>query len=281
MIRTSGPARRVLAVLVALISVAAAAGLAVSSAGAQGTPPDGKGTAGPPSPYEYATELMGEELGKKLVPLVNKAMITRSKYGYLFRAGQQHTRLTITQTDAGLWFVDRRTRSWKRLARGCHAVKVRRGVGAVCRVPATISEQAPLLIEVWPRLGNDHVDGHTLPATFSMTVLGDDGNERVRFGSGPDFFNGFTGTDRVWGGAGDDWIRSGQDDDIVHGGDGDDQLVDSHADDVLYGGNGDDRIGGGPGRDRIDGGAGADRLYCGPGADDAVSDADDLRLLDC
>ena len=94
------------------------------------------------------------------------------------------------------------------------------GIAAVCRVPAGISATAPLLLEVWPRLGDDYVDGSSLPDTFAMTVLSDAGHDVALFGAGPDFFNGFTGRDQVWGGAGNDWIRTGQEADLVWGGDG-------------------------------------------------------------
>lgn len=270
---------RWIAAMVALGAVVAGTTVPLPSAEADGSaPPDGERTAGPP--YDFATQLLGEELGEPLVPLLNQALITRSQHGYLYRAGQQDTRLRITVTDGGLRFADRGTKSFKRVAIGCRRVPVRRGVAALCPVPSTISVDAPLLVEVWPRLGNDWVDGHTLPATFAMTVLGDRGRERVRFGAGPDFFNGFMDTDRVSAGLGNDWIRSGPGRDVIDGGDDDDQIVDLEGNDFLLGGNGEDRIGGGPGDDQMDGGPGEDFLLCGPGQDDVRFDPLD-RLLDC
>lgn len=206
--------------------------------------------------------------------------LSRVRHGYLYRAGQQNSRLQITFSKDGLRFVDRGTKSFKRVARGCRQVPVRHRVSAVCRVPSTTSVDAPLLIEVWPKLGNGWVDGHTLSAAFAMTVLGDKGRERVRFGAGPDLFNGFMGVDRVSGCAGNDWIRPGPGRDVIDGGDDDDQIVDLAGDDLLMGGDGEDRIGGGPGNDRIEGGAGKDLLLCGPGLDHVPFDPLD-RLIDC
>lgn len=269
--------RRTLSILAALAVVAGAAALP-GPARADDTPPLGPGTAGPP--YPYATALMGEELGRPLVPLVDKAMITRSPHGYLYRAGQQDSRLTVTVVDGRMRFVDTGTRAFRRVARGCRTQRVRRGVAAVCRVPRWASSARPLLLEVWPRLGHDYVDVSTLPATFAVTVLGDGGHETVRLGAGPDFFNGHTGRDRVSGGAGNDWIRSGDDDDAVSGGDHDDQLVGMDGDDVLHGDAGDDRLAGMAGQDSLDGGEGRDFLLCDIGVDNVLTDLLD-RLLGC
>ena len=242
-----------------------------------GTPPYGEGTAGPP--YDYATELMGDGT-YTLIPLPDKAMITRTEHGYLFRAGQQDTHLVVTLTDDGLLFEDTGTASWKRIARACDRVDAAVGVAAVCRVPKGITAAQPLLLEVWPRLGDDYVDGSSLSDTFAMTMLSDAGHDVALFGAGPDFFNGFTGRDQVWGGAGNDWIRTGQEADLVWGGDGDDQLVGTDGNDTMYGEAGDDLLGGGAGGDRLDGGAGADALRCEGGPDIAWTDGAD-RLRGC
>jgi len=264
------------ATLAAAVGATLAPGLAPGVASGQGTPPNGPGTAGPPYPYE--TALMG---GYTLLPLPDQAALTRTEHGYLFRAGQQDTHLTVTLTADGLRFADTGTADFKRLAGSCVDEKVKVGIAATCAVPAGVSVSAPLLLEVWPRLGDDHVDGSTLPATVAMTVLGDAGHDTAHFGAGPDFFNGFTGRDRVWGGDGNDWIRTGQGPDRVWGGAGDDQLVATDGRDVLYGEAGDDLLGGGAGDDRLDGGAGADRLKCDGGQDTATTDgADRLRFCE-
>lgn len=263
------------ATIAALATVGAL--LVPSAAAGGGTPPLGAGTAGPP--YDYQTALMGGD-GYTLIPLPDQAMITRTEHGYLFRAGQQDTHLVVTLTDEGLWFEDSGTASFKKLARRCREQPVDVGVAAVCRVPAGISAAAPLLLEVWPRLGDDYFDGSSLPDTFAMTMLSDAGHDVALFGAGPDFFNGFTGRDQVWGGAGNDWIRTGQEADLVWGGDGDDQLVGTDGPDTMYGEAGDDLVGGGAGNDRLDGGAGKDALRCEGGSDTAWADLLD-RLKGC
>lgn len=263
--------RRLVAVLAAVVGSAVPAGTAAADA----VPPGGEGTAGPP--YPYTTELMGQF---ELIPLKDQAMITRTEYGYLYRAGQQDTHLVVTPTTQGLLFVDTGTERFKRLGRGCAEQEAEVGVAAVCRVRKGVTTERPLLLEIWPRLGDDFVDGSSLPATFAMTVLGDAGTETVRLGAGPDFFNGFTGHDRVWGGAGNDWVRSGLDDDTVWGEAGDDQLVGVEGDDTFYGGEGDDRLGGGPGRDRLDGGADADFILCDSEDEIILAEPQD-RLLGC
>ncbi len=250
--------------------------LVAGPATGKGTPPYGEGTAGPP--YAYATELMGGD--GTLISLPDQAMITRTEHGYLFRAGQQDTHLVVTLTEEGLRFEDTGTDRFKRIARACRSEEVAVGVAAVCRVPSGISTAAPLLLEVWPRLGDDHVDGSSLPATMAMTVLSDAGHDVALLGAGPDFFNGFTGRDEVWGGDGNDWIRTGQDADRVWGGPGDDQLVGTDGRDTMYGEDGDDLVGGGAGSDQLDGGPGSDTVRCEGGADIAWTDGAD-RLRGC
>lgn len=268
--------RRTLTAAAAVASLAAAGSLLVPGvAEGRSTPPLGPGTAGPP--YDFTTELMG---GSGLISLPDQAMITRTEHGYLFRAGQQDTHLVVTLTDEGLVFEDTGTLRFKRTARACERQEVAVGVAAICRVPTGISATAPLLLEVWPRLGDDYVDGSSLPDTFAMTVLSDAGHDVALFGAGPDFFNGFTGRDQVWGGGGNDWIRTGQEADLVWGGDGDDQLVGTDGADTMYGEGGDDLVGGGTGNDHLDGGPGRDALRCEGGADTAWTDGAD-RLRGC
>ncbi len=245
-----------LAVLVATAMTAVTVGTAHG-----GEPPAGT-NAGPP--YNYTTELIGDG---SAVPLKDQAILQRTKLGYRFRSGQQDGHLVVTRVKRGLRFVDRGTKSFKRLTPACNRKKVRKGIGAVCRVPGSISVRRPLLVEVWPRLGNDYTDASTLPATFAATVLGDKGRDVANFGAGPDFFNGFTGRDRVRGGAGNDWIRPGIGDDLIHGGSGEDDLVAVEGEDTVRGGRGDDRLWTGDGNDRLLGGSGDDRLWAGDGND--------------
>jgi len=241
------------------------------------------GRAGPPGanagpPYNFVTELIGDGAA---TPLKDKAMLTRTTHGYRFRTGQQDSHLVVTRVDGGLRFVDTGTRSWKRRSPACHRKQVRRGVASVCRVPGDISVRRPLLVEVWPRLGNDYTNTSTLPATFAVTVLGDKGHDVARFGSGPDFFNGFSSRDVVSGGAGNDWIRSGLGNDAVNGGLGNDDVVAVEGRDTISGGKGDDRLWGGDHHDRILAGAGADFVLCGNGRDHAKAGAGDRVARNC
>jgi len=239
--------------LALLIGATMSSGLAPSTLAAQTDP-----AAGPPC--DFQTELLAGDA----VPLKDAAIISRTACGYRYRAGQQNSHLVVTLVKDGLRFVDTRTSRFDRLTPDCRKLRhLKRGVAAVCRVPDGFSEAWPLLIEVWPRLGNDYVDGSTLPATFAMTVLSDAGNDVAHLGAGPDFFNGASGRDRVWGGAGDDWLRTGDDSDHVWGGAGDDYLV------------------GVDGPDTIVGGMGVDQIYCGNGTDGATVDRDDSIFRLC
>lgn len=269
--------RRFLTAAVAVVSAAAGgvAALAQEPAVGRGTPPLGPGTAGPP--YSYTTELMG---GSALLPLPDQAALTRTKHGYRFRAGQQDSDLEITLVDGGLRFADTGTGRFRRLAPACREEQVKTGIAAVCPVVQGVTAARPVLVEFWPRLGDDRLDASTLPETVAVTMLGDAGDDLARFGAGPDFFNGHTGVDQVWGGGGNDWIRTGKDDDLAWGGAGDDQLVGTDGRDTFYGEDGDDLLGGGGGNDTFDGGPGADLVRCEGGVDTVQADGPD-RLRSC
>ena len=232
--------------------------------------------AGPP--YEFTTELTGQ-FGT--IPLKDQVMLTKTQHGYRFWSGQQDSHLVVTQVGGRLKFVDTGTKRWKKLSPACQKQKSRVGVAAVCRVPASISVRQPLLVEVWPRLGNDFTDTSSLPATFAVTVLGDKGHDVAHFGAGRDFFNGFSGRDVVWGGGGNDWIRAGLDNDTVKGGAGNDDLLAGEGRDNVRGGPGDDRVGGSDGNDRLRGDSGADFVLCGTGKDRVKADAADRIFHDC
>ena len=259
------------------LALVATAALAAAGAGAAngGGGPAGA-NAGPP--YNFTTELMGQGT---FIPLKDKAMLTRTRLGYLFRTGQQDSHLEVTLVNGKLRFVDTGTESFKRRTPACQRKRVKVGIAAVCRVPGDISERRPLLIEIWPRLGNDYTDVSTLPATFAVTVLGDKGHDVARFGAGPDFFNGYSGRDRVWGGGGNDWIRPGLGNDVVLGGSGNDDVVAVEGRDRVHGGEGADRLWGGDGNDRLRGGVGADFVLCGNGHDRAMADGADRIAQSC
>ena len=266
--------RRMLTPALTLLLAAGVSAATVGAADGNDRPP---GTdAGPP--YAFITELMREATA---TPLKDQAMLTGTLHGYRFRTGQQDSHLVVTLVAGGLRFVDTGTTRWNKLSSACHRKSVQVGVAAVCPVSPAITASLPLLVEVWPRLGNDYTDTSTLPNTFAVTVLGDKGNDVAHFGAGRDFFNGYSGRDLVWGGGGNDWIRAGLDNDAVDGGSGNDDIVAVEGNDTVRGGDGEDRLWAGDGDDRLWGGAGADFVLCGGGRDSATVDAPDRVFGDC
>lgn len=266
--------RRIVCPALAVLVAAGVASLPVGAAVAGGQPAPGA-HAGPP--YKFTQEIMHGNV----IPLKNEAMISKSKHGYVYRAGQQDSHLVVTQVRGGIRLADTGTRSLKKLPKACHRVRSNPGIAAICRVPSSISARKPLLLEVWPRLGNDYLNTSALPASFAATMLGDKGNDVAQFGAGRDFFNGYSGRDRVSGGAGNDWIRSGLDDDTVAGGRGNDDIVAVEGSDTVQGGDGADRLWAGDGRDKLSGGAGSDLFVCGSGRDHAKVEGPDHVQRDC
>jgi hypothetical protein len=218
------------------------------------------------------TALMGD--GKE-IPLKNAAMITKTKYGYRYRAGQQDSHLVVTQPVGRIRFVDTGTRKLRHLPSSCHRLRVRGGIGASCPMPARYDRRHPMFLEVWPRLGNDYIDGSTLSRAIRLWALADAGSDRVYGGAGDDFVNGAQGNDRAHGGAGNDWIRTGIGRDRLWGGGGKDRLVGVDGADQVHGGPGRDRVEGGHGNDRLWGDIGRDRVMCGIGIDGAWIDSAD------
>ncbi len=251
--------------IVAGAALAAGTGAGLTAANA-GQPAD----AGPP--YTFTTVLNGQF---DFVPLKNAAMIRKSRHGYTYYAGQQDGHLTVTQEGDALLLHDTTAHRFEELAGGCRDVAVDKGVAALCSLPGDLTTSRPLLLEVWPRLGDDYTDGRTLPATIAMSVLGDAGDDVARLGAGPDFFNGAKGNDVVTGGAGNDWLRTGDDADTIKGNAGNDYLMGVHGSDLIRGGRGDDRLGGSQGNDRLFAGPGSDVLSCGSGSDGATIDSAD------
>lgn len=230
---------------------------------------------GPHRPYVQEINMGG------VVPLKNQALLNRTPHGYLFRGGQQDNNLTMTYVEGRLHFVDTATQSWKWTPpKACVQLDVPQGVGASCRMPAKFSPSAPMLVEVWPRLGDDTLDSTALPALFDVAFLGDKGNDVARLGAGNDFFNGAQDSDRGYGGAGRDWIRTGLADDFIDGEEGSDYLVGVDGNDTIYGGPGDDQLFGIDGNDKLFAGEGTDRLSCGNGTDEASLKHSD-KALNC
>jgi serralysin len=232
--------------------------------------------AGPP--YHFMTELMSFAPNLRVK---DQAILARTKLGYRLWSGGQDSHLTVSRVDGRLSFRDTGTQSFKRLSPKCERQRVRVGISALCRIPKDIGLRRPLLVEIWPRLGDDYTDASTLPATFAVSMLSDEGNDVAKLGAGRDFFNGHLGRDRVWGGGGNDWVRGGDGNDHVYGGPGNDDVVGMENDDTVHGGAGNDRIWTGPGRDDLIGDEGADLLLCGTGIDTATADASDKVFRSC
>ena len=266
--------RRIVCPALAVAVAAAAAAVTVGTATGGAAPPGSN--AGPP--YNFVTELKGQ-LGTP--PLKNQAMLIKTKHGYRYWTGQQNNHVVVKRVSGGLRFADTRTDRFKRRTPACDRKPTRRGIAAVCRIPSDISVARPLLVEVWPRLGDDYLNSSSLSALFAVTMLGDKGRDVARFGAGPDFFNGFSSRDRVWGGGGNDWIRPGLGNDAVVAGAGNDDVVGREGFDALSGGSGQDRLWGGPGDDRLRAGAGVDFLLCGNGRDRATGGVVDRLARNC
>ena len=186
------------------------------------------------------TELLGT--GGPVIPLKNAAMIDRTPDGYRYRAGQQNSHLTITKVDGKLLYRDTGTRELRGIPGSCGRRSVPTGIAALCTIPAEFNARNKMFLEVWPRLGNDFVNGSTLPASMRLWVLADAGNDTVLGGAGDDFVNGAHDTDRVWGGPGNDWIRGGSGNDRLYGGPGNDRLLGQDGADIVRGGAGTDRV---------------------------------------
>lgn len=214
-----------------------------------------------------------------VIPLKNAAMIVKTDGGLRYIAGQQNSKLTITENAGGLLFADTGTLEIRAMPSVCRSVSVATGVAAQCSIPAEFSS-GEMYIEIWPRLGSDRIDGSTLSSKYRMWVLADKGRDKIRTGAGRDFVNGAQGADSVWGGAGDDWIRTGKGADVLWGEDGNDKLVGTYENDVIHGGAGDDQMSGGVGDDSLWAEGGRDTVSCGSGTDSASFDGDD-RVWQC
>ncbi|MCB0894009.1 MAG: hypothetical protein H6529_13270 [Nocardioides sp.] len=156
----------------------------------------------------------------------HEAIIRHSKYGYVYISGKHssHLRVKYVEHRNALRYRDTRTAKLKLPAHGCQREKVKTGISAVCTIPKSFDHKK-VFVQVWPRLGNDYVDGRTLPRRFRLWVLTDAGNDVVLGGAGSDFVNGAKGNDRMWGGKGNDWLRGGPGLDHIHPGQGHDRVA--------------------------------------------------------
>jgi serralysin len=165
----------------------------------------------------------------------DEALIRWSKWGFVYIAGQQDSRLEITfDEDANtLRYADKGTKELGTIPERCDSEKVDTGISVVCTIPEKFDDKK-MFVQVWPRLGNDRVDGRTLPSRFRLWALVDAGKDVVRGGAGDDFVNGAKDADRVYGGEGDDFLRTGPGDDQLWGDDGADRLSCAENNDVAY-----------------------------------------------
>ncbi len=126
--------------------------------------------------------------------------------------------------------------------------------------------------------GNDEI---TVPAgtRVDLTLLGGEGDDRIRSGAGNDIVLGGDGADRLESGAGDDRVSGGADRDYLDGYRGDDRLSGGLGDDTVYGLSGNDRVTGGEGRDYLEGGTGDDLLLGGADNDMISGGRDNDTIL--
>jgi hypothetical protein len=152
------------------------------------------------------------------------ALIRMSKFGYVYIAGKQssHLRLTYMSEKFSLRYRDTRTQRATQLPRTCHREQVEKGISVVCVIPPRFRDH--MFVQVWPRLGNDYVDGRDLPRKFRLWVLADAGRDVVYGGDGNDFVNGAKDGDRVYGGRGNDFLRGGPGANHLVGGPGRDKV---------------------------------------------------------
>ncbi|CAI9399149.1 calcium-binding protein [Nocardioides sp. T2.26MG-1] len=155
----------------------------------------------------------------------HEAIIRKSKFGYVYISGKHdsHLRVTYLEDRDALRYRDTRTARLRLPEHGCVREQVKTGISAVCKTPKRLDGKK-VFVQVWPRLGNDYVDGRTLPSRFRLWVLADAGRDVVYGGDGADFVNGAKGDDRIWGGKGRDWLRGGPGHDRIFPGDGRDRV---------------------------------------------------------
>lgn len=150
-----------------------------------------------------------------------KAVIRNSKFGPVYISGKHdnHLRIKYVEHRQLIRFRDTRTRRVKSMPNRCSQEQVKTGISVICKIPKRFQEPGKkMFIQVWPRLGDDYVDGRGLPPKFRMWVLADAGNDVMHGGRGWDFFNGAKGNDRAWGNNGRDWLRGGPGADRLRGG---------------------------------------------------------------
>lgn len=108
-----------------------------------------------------------------------------------------------------------------------------------------------------------------------VQALGNDGNDRLVGGRGPNTLDGGNGSDSLqavgagvfYGQAGNDTITTGDFDDVIEGGDDNDTISSGGGRDTIYAGRGNDQVNSGAGEDQIYGEDGNDGLMGGDAND--------------
>ena len=218
--------------------------------------------------------------GRTVDPLVDASRILVHKTGYVYEAGKQNSHLTVRIVKKnghdGVLYTDTGTKELRSYPKKkCRPQSVSKGVSIWCRVPARFTQSNPMFLEIWPRLGDDYVDGSSLPSMYRLWMLADKGNDTMIGGAGADFFNGAQDNDKVWGNGGNDWLRTGIGTDDIYGGDGNDKLVGADNADHIHGGAGNDGVYGAGGNDTLWGDSGQDNVVCSTGSDSAYVDSSD------
>lgn len=159
----------------------------------------------------------------------HEAVIRKSKFGYVYISGKHNSHLTVKYVHRKgkrniLRYRDTTTLRAKLPRNGCKKEHVKKGVSVICTIPKKLRGKK-VFVQVWPRLGNDYVDGSSLGRRFRLWVLTDAGRDVVKGGAGDDFVNGAKGDDKMWGGKGHDWLRGGPGHDRIHGGPGKDRIA--------------------------------------------------------
>jgi hypothetical protein len=134
----------------------------------------------PASHADPVTELLGT--GGPVIPLKNAAMIVQTDVGYRYQAGQQNSHLTITQVGQQLLYTDTGTRELRDIPGSCSRQAVPTGIAALCTILAKFDADNKMFLEIWPRLGNDRVDG----GPGNDTLWPDAGQDFALCGDGTD-----------------------------------------------------------------------------------------------
>jgi len=126
--------------------------------------------------------------------------------------------------------------------------------------------------------GNDVIE---VPkgTNLNLTLIGSEGDDRIRGGDGDEHILGLDGDDEVDAGGGNDRVSGGANRDYINGETGNDVLSGGLGDDTVYGLDGNDQPSGGEGQDYLEGGKGDDTLAGGDGNDILSGGRDNDTML--